>query len=77
LQREGVPWPGGLYRWGLLVPFELDFDCPTPVRLRFVNGKMEKTGIANFALRRGFASINDDAAEAALKAIHDVQTDVG
>ena len=70
LTREEVPWAGGLYSWGIIVPMSVDFECPTPVWIAFSEGKQLHTGIPQFALQRGFTNITDEAASAALKAIH-------
>ena len=65
--HDDVPWPGGLYRWGMLVPMKVVYECPTPIRLRFIESKMDRTGISLFALRRGFIAITDEQAEGALQ----------
>lgn len=67
LSHEEIPWPGGMYRWGMLVPMQVVYECPSPVHVRFINSKMERTGIAPFALRRGFVSVSDQAAREALE----------
>lgn len=74
--REEVPWPGVLYRWGLVVPFHLNFDCPYPVKLKFNASKMEKTFITTYALRRGFSPIDEHVAEAAINEMFDVHARV-
>lgn len=70
--HDEVPWPGGLYRWAVLIPITIEYECPKPVKLGFVDGRMELTGISSFALRRGFVPISDQAGEAALKSMMNV-----
>ena len=70
--RDDVPWAGGLYGWSVIVPMRLDFVCPKAVWLPFRDFKQTRTGISQYALRRGFLAIPDEAADAALQAIHEV-----
>lgn len=69
VSREEAPWGGGLHRFGLVFPIEVIFEPKAPVWLGFQNGKQEKTGMAQFALRKGFSSITDSAGDAAEKFI--------
>jgi hypothetical protein len=69
--KADVPWAGGVYGWSLIVPMRLDFLCPQPVWLPFVDAKQTRTGISQYALRRGFLAISDQSAQAALEAIHE------
>lgn len=69
--KSDVPWAGGVYGWSLIVPMRLDFVCPQPVWVPFVDFKQIRTGITQYALRRGFLAISDQSAEAALEVIHE------
>lgn len=64
---EEVPWGGGISRFSIVVPFKVVYECLDPVPLPFVSGKQLKTGISAYTLQRGFASITEDAASAAIK----------
>ena len=65
VSREEAPWGGGLHRFGLIFPIEVVFEPKAPIWLGFQDGKQEKTGMAQMALRRGFSAITDSAGEAA------------
>ena len=63
--KADAPWPGGLHRYGAVVPFRLDLELDPPLNLRFQNNRQTATGINLFQLRRGFIAIPDTAGEAA------------
>lgn len=66
-----VPWAGGIYRFSIVLPFSLDFECKEPVFIPFEKGRQKETGISAFSLQRGFALITDKAGEIATKAMKD------
>lgn len=68
-----APWPGGLYRFSIVVPFKLDLECEDPVFMSFERSRQKNTGIASFSLQRGFALISDNAGETALKAMQNAE----
>lgn len=67
VSRDEAPWGGGLHRFGLVFPIKVDFEPENPVWFGFVQGKQEKTGLAQFAIRKGFSSIPDSVGEMAEK----------
>jgi hypothetical protein len=69
---EEAPWGGGVNRFSTVIPFDVNFECPEPVFLRFISGKQEKTGIGAYTLQRGFAVLTQKSADEALKHIHSV-----
>ena len=60
ISREEVPWGGGLHRFGLVFPFQIDFETNAPVWVPFKDGRQEKTGMAIFSIRKGFSQLPDE-----------------
>lgn len=69
VSREEAPWGGGLHRFGLVFPIKVDFEPKAPVWFGFSQGRQEKTGLAQFSIRKGFSSIPDSVGEVAEKLI--------
>lgn len=69
--KAEVPWPGGLHRYGAVIPFRIDLELDPPLMLRFHSQKQELTGINVYQLRRGFVAVNDAAGEAAVGAMQE------
>jgi hypothetical protein len=54
-----TPWRGGLLRWTVVVPFEVDIELPHPLRLPFDrNQQQAKTGLYKGNFQRSFAPIS-------------------
>jgi hypothetical protein len=60
--RAEAPWPGGKYRFSLVIPFKLQLEADKPYRLAFVNGRQEVTGLSSASLQLGLARIPDEMA---------------
>ena len=60
LSREEVPWPGGLYRYGALLPFKLEIDLKEPVKIEFEDRFMKRTTIHGSRLQKGFSAISNE-----------------
>jgi len=73
INKADAPWPGGIHRFGAIVPFKLDLELAQPLRLPFENQKQKVTGIHAFQLRRGFIAIPDSAGEAAAVVMRDAK----
>ena len=58
--KDEVPWGGGIHRFGLVFPFEIDFESRNPVWAPFKDGRQEITGMAMFAIRKGFSQLSDE-----------------
>ena len=71
VSREEAPWGGGLHRFGLVFPIKVDFEPNAPVWFGFSQGKQDKTGLAQFSIRKGFSSIPDTVGLAAEKLMKD------
>lgn len=69
--RGEAPWPEGLYRYGAVVPIEIELELRTPLWLPFKNSRQELTGLSLFSFRRGFIAIPDEAGRAAVRAIEE------
>jgi hypothetical protein len=64
-----TPWPEGRYRYGAVVPMDVNLELKEPLLLKFPNQRQELTDISLFQFRRGFVAIRDEAASAAVKAM--------
>lgn len=64
VDRSEAPWPGGLHRFGAVIPFKLDLELSEPLRLRFENHRQAVSGLNLFQFRRGFVIVPDTAGEA-------------
>jgi hypothetical protein len=58
--RDEAPWPGGTYRFGLVVPMRVINEVQTPVRFPFVGDKQADTGLSKAMFRRSFVRLPDD-----------------
>ena len=59
LNRDETPWAGGMYRYGVVIPFSLEIELEEPLKKPFVEMKVDGTKITATALRRGFAPISN------------------
>jgi len=57
--KSETPWGGGIYRFGIVIPFSIDIEVEKPLWLGFQNGKQEKTGMPQYSLRKSFSLIPD------------------
>lgn len=63
IDKSETPWGGGIARFGLVVPFKILIESKSPIELRFIDYKQEKTGMSVFVLRKGFCSVPSDIGE--------------
>jgi hypothetical protein len=56
--KEEAPWAGGIYRYGVILPFKLLKEVETPPKVNFVDNKLDGTGVSTTLLRRGFAQVS-------------------
>ena len=67
--KEEAPWAGGIYRYGIVIPFKLQLELDEPLRIPFISMKVEGTSISVTSLRRGFAPISNSDGEFVLRAL--------
>lgn len=60
MSKEDAPWAGGVYRYGVVMPFNLDLELTTPLLKPFKNNLIEGTNISTVGLRKGFTRISSD-----------------
>lgn len=58
ISKDDAPWAGGLYRYGVIIPFEILIELETPLKKTFSSMRVEGTSITASTLRRGFAPIS-------------------
>jgi hypothetical protein len=56
--RDEVPWAGGLYRYGALVPFEIEIELTKPLVIPFTKMIIDGTQIHSSRLQKGFSIIS-------------------
>lgn len=57
--KDEAPWAGGIYRYGVIIPFKLQLELIAPLRKPFSSMKIAGTSISATTLRRGFAPISN------------------
>jgi hypothetical protein len=67
IEEYEVPWPGGLQRYGLVIPLEEINEFKNPLKLRFTNRKQELTNLDQSMFQRGFMPITNVVAESIKK----------
>jgi hypothetical protein len=65
--KEETPCGGGVYRFGLVFPIQVEFEPEEPVWLPFKDAKQEFTGMPQFAIRKGFSMIADEVGKKVLE----------
>ena len=60
LSREEVPWPGGLYRYGAILPFKLEVEMSDPIKIEFKDRLIKNTSIHGSRLQKGFSAITNE-----------------
>ncbi|HVX69861.1 MAG TPA: hypothetical protein VHA79_09245 [Mycobacteriales bacterium] len=61
--RGEAPWPGGVVRFGLVLPITLVSELQRPIYLPFAGPRQAETGVTKAALQRGLALISDEGGE--------------
>ena len=56
--KSEAPWAGGVFRYGIIVPFKLLIEVEQPIAVRFKNGKPENFNFSLNVLRRGFGLLS-------------------
>ena len=56
--KQEAPWAGGIFRYGVILPFNLLREVETPSKVNFVDNKIYGTGVSTTLLRRGFAQVS-------------------
>lgn len=57
-----APWPGGIYRFGYIVPMQVVAEVREPINFPFVNGIQPDTGVSTSQLQRSLALVSDSGA---------------
>ena len=60
MTREEVPWAGGLYRYGALVPFKIIIELDDPLKVSITKMVFDGTAIHTSRLQKGFSMISPD-----------------
>lgn len=58
IDKQEAPWAGGVFRYGLVIPFEVVEEFEEPVATQFSNQRLIGTSITTTQLRKGFSAIN-------------------
>ena len=61
--RAEVPWPGGLYSYGWVIPIEILLEVKKGVMFPFVGQRQERTGVTKSGLQRSLTVVGDDGAK--------------
>lgn len=69
--RSEAPWPGGLYSFGWVIPFELVLEIKKGVSFPFVGQHQEKTGVSKSGLQRSLALLSAEAVEVISSALRE------
>ena len=56
--KEEAPWAGGIYRYGVILPFKLLREVQDPLKVKFDSNRIPGTGVSTTLLRRGFAQLS-------------------
>jgi hypothetical protein len=57
--KEEAPWAGGIFRYGKVVPFEVEVELPVAATVNFEANKISGTTINLNVLRRGFGPVSE------------------
>ena len=57
LSKDEAPWAGGVFRFGIVIPFELKAEAKNALPIKFEAGVAVGTNVKVTSLRRGFAKI--------------------
>ena len=60
LTKEEAPWAGGVFRYGIVIPFSLELELQNPMPFNFKDGIVVGTKLNAACLRRGFSRIDSD-----------------
>ena len=66
--KEEAPWAGGIYRYGVIVPFSLKHEVENPLRVEFENNKVKDTNLSTNLLRKGYSRISKEDGQKILRA---------
>lgn len=55
--KDEAPWAGGIFRFGVVIPFDLSDEIEVPAGLKFKDGVAIGTNLKVASLRRGFSRI--------------------
>jgi len=58
LGKSEAPWAGGIFRFGLIVPFKLVIELREPIEFPFNDQKLQGTSISTTQLRKGFSRVS-------------------
>lgn len=67
--RDEAPWPGGLYSFGWVIPFDLVLEVKAGVAFPFVGQRQDKTGITKAGLQRSLALMSTEGAAVVSEAL--------
>lgn len=55
--RQEAPWPGGLYSFGWVIPFDIVVEVKAAVSFPFVGQHQERTGVSKSGLQRSLTLV--------------------
>jgi len=58
LSHEEAPWPGGVYRYGAIVPFKILIETKNPLKISLTKMVFDGTEIHTSRLQKGFSMIS-------------------
>ena len=71
--KDEAPWAGGMFRFGIVIPFDLKMEAKEAMPLKFIAGTAVGTNLKVASLRRGFARIESIDGEFLLSELNNTQ----
>ncbi|MFE1584916.1 hypothetical protein ACFW6Q_04380 [Streptomyces sp. NPDC058737] len=61
--RSEAPWPGGLYSFGWVIPFDIVLELKDGVSFPFVGQRQERTGVSKSGLQKSLVLLSTEGAK--------------
>lgn len=61
--KEEAPWAGGIYKYGLIIPFKLECEIEESIPLKFEKGRPINLEFSLNIMRKGFGLLSNTDGE--------------
>ncbi|MFD7767615.1 hypothetical protein [Streptomyces sp. NPDC059787] len=69
--RCEAPWPGGLYSFGWVIPFDIVLEVKDGVPFPFIGQRQERTGVSKSGLQKSLVLLSTEGAEVIREALRE------